>query len=124
MHLNATPRLRHDVSEKPGTIPGNDGVLEEAQAVIADSLDLKFCGLAPAEVDVMATETVEKLLSLLEPTLRAVVRMRLDTATIAEIAVKLDVSDRTIYRWLDRIREIWNKSGLLDDTPFGRRDTP
>jgi RNA polymerase sigma factor (sigma-70 family) len=100
---------------------GDDDPGDEAQAVAADGLDLRLCGLARAEVEFMAAETVETLLKLLEPASQVVVRMRLDTYTIAEIAAMLGVSERTVNRWLEEVRQIWDKSGLIDRTAFRRR---
>ncbi len=40
--------------------------------------------------------------------------MRLDTYIDAETALKLGLSRRTIHRGIEKIREIWTNSGLLE----------
>jgi DNA-directed RNA polymerase specialized sigma24 family protein len=122
-HLNALKRnpwaggKRVDVGEGLTDTPWDD----DEQHRIADTLDLEYCGVPSAEVDLISSEMVEKLMGVLEADLRIVVKMQLDHHSIADIAAKLDVSPRTIDRRLVQVRDIWAKSGLIDEHPIRRR---
>ena len=83
----------------------------------ADDFDLLQSHLLPAEVLAISNEVTERLINLLQPDLKSVVRMRLDGWTIAQMATVLGVSARSVDRMLDSIRRLWSSSGLLDGMP-------
>jgi DNA-directed RNA polymerase specialized sigma24 family protein len=66
---------------------------------------------------ILAWKVTERLINLLQPDLKSVVRMRLDGWTIAQMATALGVSPRSVDRMLDSIRRLWSSTGLLDGMP-------
>jgi ECF sigma factor len=83
-------------------------------AVVPDDLDLFKSNLLPAEVLAISDEVTERLIELLQPDLKTIVRWRLDGRTIPSMAGALGVSPRSVDRMLEMIRRIWASSGLLD----------
>jgi ECF sigma factor len=81
---------------------------------VPDDLDLFKSSLLPAEVLAISAEVTDRLIDLLQPDLKTIVRMRLDGRTIGHIAAVLGVSPRSVDRMLEMIRRIWVSSGLLD----------
>jgi len=85
-----------------------------ARVVKPGDLDLLESSTPRPDVAVMRQELVERLVDLLGPREREVVRLRLDGLTIVEIGTQLDLSDRTVNRILEKIRETWRSSGLVE----------
>ena len=85
-----------------------------ANGVIPDDLDLFKSNLLAADVLTISGEVTERLIDLLQPDLQSIVRMRLDGRTIAQMAIALGVSPRSVDRMLEMIRRIWASSGLID----------
>jgi flagellar biosynthesis/type III secretory pathway chaperone len=93
-----------DLDEAPATL----------SALVPDDLDLFKSNLFPAEVLAISKEVTDRLLELLQPDLKTIVRWRLDGRTIPYMAAALGVSPRSVDRMLEMIRRIWASSGLLD----------
>jgi RNA polymerase sigma factor (sigma-70 family) len=58
---------------------------------------------SPAEV-AQLSETTEQVLSLFKERERAIVQLSLEGLSIAEISVRLDCSERKVYRVLERVK--------------------
>jgi hypothetical protein len=96
--------LIDDAVEAPPPGPG----------VVPDDLDLFKSNLLAADVLTISDEVTERLIDRLQPDLQAIVRMRLDGRTIAQMAAALGVSPRSVDRMLEMIRHTWASSGLID----------
>ncbi len=116
---------RHDALKRGGPgirkVARNGEPLEDLvetaaprSAVVPDDLDLFKSNLFPAEVLAISNEVTERLIDLLQPDLKTIVRWRLDGRTIPFMAAALGVSPRSVDRMLEMIRRIWASSGLLD----------
>jgi RNA polymerase sigma factor (sigma-70 family) len=67
----------------------------------------------PPEFALLLVEEIENLVAALgDETLRTIVGLKLEGFTNEEIAMKLDVSIRTIVRKLRRIRQEWKEGGF------------
>jgi RNA polymerase sigma factor (sigma-70 family) len=111
---NPAPIKRHRKSGGVDDI-GDEERDHEQQARIADTIDMDHCGVDAAEVDLIASEEAERLLGLLGPERRKIAKMRLDGYSIAETALLLGLSERTVDRRLEDIKEIWRNKGGVDD---------
>ena len=81
---------------------------------MAESEDLEqIIGREPTpELAAEVAEQCDKLLCALDSdSLRSVARMKLEGYTNAEIAGKLDVTERTVGRKLRHIRRLWSEDG-------------
>ena len=63
---------------------------------------------------VISRDVVSELLKLLDPELQEIAQMRLGRYSIGFIAFHMRMSRRSIDRRLEKIREVWLSSGLLD----------
>jgi DNA-directed RNA polymerase specialized sigma24 family protein len=74
-----------------------------------------FVGTDPSpEFALQLAEEIEKLVRALgDETLRTIVGMTLEGYTNEEIALKLDVSTRTVVRKLRRVRQEWEEGGPI-----------
>jgi len=86
----------------------------QIRAVSPGDLDRYESTMPLPETAAIHAEAVERLLSLLDSDQRAVVRLRLDGLSIPQIGSSLGMSDRTVNRILEKIRDIWRTSGLLE----------
>ncbi len=83
-------------------------------AISPDDLD-HFESTTPLpELAVIQAEVAERLLGLLDSKQADVVRLRVDGLAIAEIGSFLAFSERTVNRLLEKIRCVWQTSGLLE----------
>jgi DNA-directed RNA polymerase specialized sigma24 family protein len=98
--------LREDPGDAAAPIP--------AAVIPPDDFDLFKSNLPAAEVEAISKETTDRLIGLLDTDQQSIVRMRIDGHGIADIAATFRVSPRTINRVLERIRRIWESSGLVD----------
>jgi hypothetical protein len=105
--------LIDDAVEGPPPAPG----------IVPDDLDLFKSNLLAADVLTISEEVTERLIDLLQPDLQAIVRMRLDGRTIAQMAAAFGVSPRSIDRMLEMIRRTWASSGLIDGIGPEQRST-
>jgi RNA polymerase sigma factor (sigma-70 family) len=95
-------RDRRDVAREQ-TIAGGDE-LESSQWALEQ---MDAAGPSPAEAAVLNEALERRLEALADPDLRQIALLRLEGYTNREIAELFDRTERSIERWLERIRSKW-----------------
>ena len=93
-----------------------DAGMDMGQSDISQEMLLTLLGGEPSPEETSAfLDQLEHFLDKLAPEDRKVLEMRMEGYNNVEIAEKLGVTDRTIRRLMERIRELAEKEGLGDE---------
>ena len=95
-------REKRDIAREQ-TIPIDD----EARTAHSALEQMDAAGPSPAEAAVLNEALERRLAALANPELREIALLRLEGYTSAEIANRLSVTERTIERRMERIRNKW-----------------
>jgi RNA polymerase sigma factor (sigma-70 family) len=69
--------------------------------------EMDVAGPSPAEAALLSEALEQRLAALTDPELRQIALWRLEGFTNREVAEKLDCTDRSVERKLERIRRLW-----------------
>lgn len=114
----STDLIRSELSQKKGGGKNvSFSVLEAGRNESTTSIDGSLFAadqLGPAELALLEDE-FQTLMSLLpDDVCRQIVRLKLEMATVEEIAEAIDCAPRTVERRLKLIRKIWHKNNESD----------
>lgn len=82
--------------------------------VVIDDLDLIAARKPGHEIYVQTEDVIRRLYDLLNEEQKLVASLRASNYSVHEIAEKMRASERTVARRLEEIREIWDRSGLVE----------
>jgi RNA polymerase sigma factor (sigma-70 family) len=99
---NAQRREKRDVGRERTLSAGDD-----ADSPLWALEQMETAGPSPAEAVVLNEALERRLQSLADPELREIALWRLEGYTNAEIAARLDCTERSVERRLARIRTLW-----------------
>jgi RNA polymerase sigma factor (sigma-70 family) len=100
-------RSRDGARRSPSGRPSTDGD-------VADNLQAVASREPSPESVVLGEELTWRLMGLLDDEQRLIAGLRLSGRSVPEIVRETGRSERTVFRRLTEIRQIWGRSGLLD----------